>query len=154
VSASGNVFPAKFSPLVQSPPSPVGRRWHNRVAIVKDKRPVNLALGTIHFPLPAIASIFHRISGFALFGLLPLALWAWQQSLASAEKFEALRAGLPFKLGAILVLSCVIYHLVAGIKHLLMDMGIGETLEAGRQLAFAVLVVSAALVVAMVVWVW
>ncbi len=121
---------------------------------MKDKRPVNLALGTIHFPLPAIASIFHRISGFALFGLLPLVLWAWQQSLASAEKFEALSTGLPFKLGAILVLIFVIYHLVAGIKHLLMDMGIGETLEAGRQLAFAVLVVSAALIVAMVVWVW
>lgn len=121
---------------------------------MNDKRPVNLALGTIHFPLPAIASILHRISGFALFGVLPVALWAWQQSLASPEAFAALTGSVLFRLAAIVVLAGVIYHLVAGTKHLVMDLGIGETLEGGRRLAVATLVISAVLIAAMVVWVW
>lgn len=121
---------------------------------MKDKRPVNLALGTIHFPLPAIASVFHRISGFALFGVIPLVLWAWQYSLSSPEAFLALTESMLFKLGTIVVLMGVIYHFFAGLKHLVMDLGIGETLEGGRQLAIAVLVLSAVSIAAMVVWVW
>lgn len=110
---------------------------------VSDKRPVNLALGTIHFPLPAIASVFHRISGFALFGVLPVVLWAWQQSLASPESFQALVDCLAFRLGVVVVLAGVIYHFFAGVKHLVMDLGIGETLEGARRWAIAVLVLSA-----------
>lgn len=125
-----------------------------RAMTVNDKRPVNLALGTIHFPLPAIASILHRISGFALFGLLPAVLWAWQQSLASPEAFQALVDSTLFRLAAIVVLAGVLYHFVAGLKHLVMDLGIGETLEGGRRLAVATLVISAALIAAMAVWVW
>ncbi len=125
-----------------------------RVMSVNDQRPVNLALGTIHFPLPAIVSLLHRISGFALFGVLPLLLWAWQQSLASPEAFHALIDALPFRLAAILVLAGVIYHLVAGIRHLLMDAGIGETLAGGRRFAWATLVISAALVAVTGVWIW
>lgn len=121
---------------------------------MNDKRPVNLALGTIHFPLPAIVSLLHRISGFALFGVLPAVLWAWQQSLASPESFQALLDTLAFKLAAIVVLAGVAYHLVAGIKHLIMDAGIGETLAGGRRFAWATLLLSAALTAVMVVWIW
>ena len=120
---------------------------------MNDKRPVNLALGTIHFPLPAIASIFHRISGFALFGVLPAILWAWQQSLLSPEAFQALVECFWFRLAAIVVMAGVIYHFFAGLKHLVMDLGIGETLEGGRRLAIAVLVLSAAAIAVMALWV-
>ncbi|MBV8802224.1 MAG: succinate dehydrogenase, cytochrome b556 subunit, partial [Gammaproteobacteria bacterium] len=40
------------------------------------QRPKNLNLFTIRFPVPAIASILHRISGFILFLLIPFMLWA------------------------------------------------------------------------------
>lgn len=125
-----------------------------RVMSVNDQRPVNLALGTIHFPLPAIVSLLHRISGFALFGMLPPLLWAWQQSLASPAAFHTLIDALPFKLAVILVLAGVIYHLVAGIKHLLMDAGIGETLAGARRFSWATLILSAALIAVTVVWIW
>lgn len=120
---------------------------------MNDKRPVNLALGTIHFPLPAIASIFHRISGFALFGVLPVVLWAWQESLASPEAFRALVDCLWFRLASVVVLAGVIYHFFAGIKHLVMDLGIGETLQGGRVLAMAVLALSGVSILAMACWV-
>lgn len=120
---------------------------------MNDKRPVNLSLGTIHFPLPAIASIFHRISGFALFGVLPAVLWAWQQSLASPEAFQALVECLWFRLALVVVLAGVIYHFFAGMKHLVMDLGIGETLQGARMLAIGVLGLSAVSIAVMAVWV-
>lgn len=126
----------------------------NRVATVNDKRPVNLALGTIQFPLPAIVSLLHRISGFALFVFVPLLLWAWQQSLASPEAFAALRAAVAFKVVAVVVLAGLVYHTVAGFRHLVMDAGIGETLPAARATSAITLVLSAVLIVALGVWVW
>lgn len=121
---------------------------------MNDKRPVNLALGTIQFPLPAIVSLLHRISGFALFGLIPVVLWAWQESLASPEAFAALTDAVCFKVGVIVLLAGLVYHLVAGIKHLFMDLGIGEDLGTARLLSAVTLVLSAVLVVALGVWVW
>ena len=52
------------------------------------------------------------------------------------------------------ILSALLYHLVAGIKHLLMDMGIGEELKSGRLAAKLTLVISVILIVLAGVWVW
>ena len=52
------------------------------------------------------------------------------------------------------IVAMLIYHLVAGIKHLLMDIGIGETLEGGRKGAFLVLAVSAVLILLAGGWIW
>ncbi|MFP5384169.1 MAG: succinate dehydrogenase, cytochrome b556 subunit [Gammaproteobacteria bacterium] len=119
-----------------------------------DKRPVNLALGTIQFPLPAIVSLLHRISGFALFGLVPLVLWAWQQSLASPEAFAALGDSVLFKLALIITLAGTVYHTLAGFRHLVADAGVGESLPAARASAIVTLGLSAVLVVALGVWIW
>ena len=145
--------PSSSTPTVSGFPVLPGS-GHNRVTTVNDKRPVNLALGTIQFPVPAIVSLLHRISGFALFGLIPAVLWAWQQSLSSPETFAALQASDCFKVAALVVLAGLVYHLVAGIKHLFMDLGVGEDLGTARALSFATLVVAALLVAALGVWVW
>lgn len=121
---------------------------------MNDKRPVNLALGTIQFPLPAIISLLHRISGFALFGLVPFVLWAWQQSLASPEAYADLLDCLVFKAAAVALLAGLVYHTLAGIRHLVADAGIGESLPAARATAAATLGLSAVLVIALGVWVW
>tara|TARA_R110002073_G_scaffold108803_2_gene244510 strand:- start:22424 stop:22804 length:381 start_codon:yes stop_codon:yes gene_type:complete len=126
------------------------------MAIVNDKRPVNLDLTTIKFPVPAIASIIHRITGVGLFVVLPIVLWMLDRSLASPESFVDLQEQLSTPLARVVVwgiVSMFIYHLVAGIKHLLMDLGIGETLEGGRNGAFIVLATSAVLSVIVGVWV-
>lgn len=127
------------------------------MAIVNDKRPVNLDLTTIKFPVPAIASIIHRISGIGLFLALPIVLWMLDRSLASPESFVDLQEQLSAPLARFVVWSIVsmfIYHLVAGIKHLLMDLGIGETLQGGRNGAFIALAVSAVLIAIAGVWIW
>ena len=97
---------------------------------VKDTRPVNLDLTTVKFPLPAITSILHRISGVGLFFGIGVMLYFLQLSLESEAGFkrvlELLRAT-PIKFTIWLILAGLLYHLIAGIKHLLMDWGLGES---------------------------
>ncbi|HEY9136087.1 MAG TPA: succinate dehydrogenase, cytochrome b556 subunit [Pseudomonadales bacterium] len=121
------------------------------------KRPVNLDLTTIKLPLPGITSILHRISGFALFLAIPLLLLMFQQSMASEEAFNELKTLLDnalLKLILWAILAGILYHLIAGIKHLIMDAGFGETLEGARVGSWAVLFISGLLVLVAGVWLW
>jgi succinate dehydrogenase / fumarate reductase, cytochrome b subunit len=127
------------------------------MANVNDKRPVNLDLTTIKFPVTALASISHRVAGIALFVALPILLWMLDRSLASPESFAELKELLSAPLAKLVIwgiLAAVIYHLVAGIKHLIMDWGIGETLEGGRRGATLGFIIAAVLIVLAGVWVW
>ncbi len=122
-----------------------------------DKRPVNLDIGTIKLPITAYVSILHRASGVALIGAIAILLGLLSYSLKSPEDFAAVQACLssvPMKLLMWAVLAAFIYHLLAGIKHLVMDMGIGETLEGGKAGAVLVLVFTVIGVVLAGVWVW
>lgn len=111
------------------------------------KGPVNLNLFAFHFPVTAIVSILHRITGVLLFLGLPLVIWAWQLSLRDSASFSfimALMQTLPLRLFLWLYLSCLIYHMLAGIRHLFMDLGLGEELATGRYLAWILLALGAA----------
>jgi succinate dehydrogenase / fumarate reductase cytochrome b subunit len=124
---------------------------------VKDKRPVNLDIGTIQLPLAALTSITHRISGVILFVGVAILLWVFQRSLASEASFNDVKALFSSPLLKFLVwgtLSALSYHMVAGIKHLLLDAGIGETKEGGPTGARLVIAASAVLIVLMGVWIW
>ncbi|MCY0966578.1 succinate dehydrogenase, cytochrome b556 subunit [Parathalassolituus penaei] len=120
-------------------------------------RPKNLDLSTIELPLPAKASIIHRVSGFILFFAVAFMLSALAASLESAESFAGLKAAFDNGLVKFIawgILSALGYHFVAGIKHLLMDMGIGETKESGRTGAMITLVAGLIVIVLAGVWVW
>ena len=52
------------------------------------------------------------------------------------------------------VLAAVAYHLVMGLRHLVMDLGYGETLKGGRATATVAVVVAVILIVLAGVWVW
>lgn len=124
---------------------------------VKKDRPVNLNLMTIRFPLIAFVSGFHRIAGLFLFLLLPFILWVLQQSLASPESFQALRLfthNIIVKLLLWGFLCALIYHVIAGIRHLLMDLEIGDSLQAGRRSGTVVLVASFLLMIIAGIWLW
>jgi len=101
---------------------------------VKDNRPRNIDFSTIKLPLPAITSITHRMTGVILFGAVAVLLYLLDLSLSSPEGFQQvadLLNNLVVKLVVWAILAALLFHLIAGIKHLLMDMGIGETLEGG-----------------------
>jgi succinate dehydrogenase / fumarate reductase cytochrome b subunit len=123
---------------------------------VNDKRPVYLDLGSIDMPLTATASILHRISGIFLVAGTAVLLWLLSDSLASEESFNGIKAMLDSVLIKLLVwavLAGLIYHSAAGVKHLIMDMGIGETLEgglAGAKIVFAVSIILTIIVGALI----
>lgn len=119
-------------------------------------RPKNLNLFTIHFPIPAIISILHRISGVLLFLLIPLVIWALDFSLTESG-FDTLQQWLDtfyakFIFWALLVPFC--YHLVAGIRHLFMDIEVGVTLKAARLSSVLTLIVSFVLIILAGIWLW
>ena len=100
----------------------------------RDTRPVNLDLGTINLPVTAYASITHRVTGVLMFFSSFLMLWALDQSLASETSFNAVAAVLSSPLAKMIswgIASVLTYHALAGIKHLIMDAGIGETMRGG-----------------------
>lgn len=120
-------------------------------------RPVNLDLGTISLPVTAKASILHRVSGVFLFAAVAVLLYLLDLSLSGEAGFARAAQLLDSTLAKLVVwavLAGLIYHSVAGVKHLLMDLGIGETLEGGLRGARLVFGISAVLIVAAGVWVW
>ncbi len=112
---------------------------------LKNQRPVDLAIDFTRLPITAIASIFHRLTGLALLlGTAPL-IYLYGISLESEVGYEYVRQT-PWDgwraLVAVIVASSVIYHVLAGVRHLIMDFaGIGEaTLRQGQIGARAVLI--------------
>lgn len=124
---------------------------------MENKRPVNLDLTQFSFPLPALTSIAHRITGVALFVGLVFLMYGLDLSLQSEEGFNQAKALMDSFLAKLIiwgVVSALLYHLVAGIKHLIMDTGVGETLEGGLLAAKATIAISIVLIVLAGVWIW
>ena len=120
-------------------------------------RPVNLDLSKFSFPLPALTSIVHRITGVALFVGVAVLMYALDLSLSGEEGFKAVQDAFDHALVKLIIwgiVSALLYHLVAGVKHLVMDMGVGETLEGGVQGARITILVSVILIVLAGVWIW
>ena len=124
---------------------------------MKTDRPVNLALTTFKYPLAAIASITHRITGVLLFAGLAFLLFLLDQSLMSAQGLERSREMLTEPLPKLLLLAVVAtlaYHVVAGVKHLLLDFDFGDTIEGGRLAAQLTIAISVVLIGLAGVWLW
>lgn len=121
------------------------------------QRPININPLSIRLPVPAWVSIMHRLSGLLVFALIPVLLWCLQESLASEQQFnELVQAMDAFWLKALLFFFCAgfIFHICAGIRHLLMDVHIGESLCAARMSAKGVLIVSGVLILSSLLWFW
>jgi succinate dehydrogenase / fumarate reductase cytochrome b subunit len=121
-------------------------------------RPVYLDLVAIRQPLPAIVSILHRVSGALLFLVgIPALLWGVQMTLTSADAFGAWKSAMahPFaKLVALVLAWAYLYHLLAGVRHLMLDLHIGLDLPAARRSSALVLVVALLLTALVAVRLW
>lgn len=125
----------------------------------QNSRPINVGIGDLasfRWPIAAVTSITHRVAGVILFIGIAFMLYALQVSLSSEAGFEALREMMTSPFGKFVVwglLSALGYHFVAGIKHLLMDLGMGETLEGGQFAAKLTLFFSAIVIALVAIWV-
>lgn len=123
-------------------------------------RPRNIGIGSLiryRFPLTAITSILHRITGVLLVISIPFWLWALMLSLRSAESFSYIACILDsdgFRFVYWLLLSMLGYHVVAGVKHLLMDVGHFETNVGGKYASIIVLTLAILIAVGLGVWLW
>jgi len=127
-----------------------------QVIRVSDKRPVNLSIPTIQLPVTAYVSILHRLSGLVLIVAFGAFLYALHYSLASPGDFDQVVAALQrtsCRVGIWVLLAALAYHSCAGVRHLLMDCGIGESLKGGVLGARLVLVASVLLMVLAFIWV-
>lgn len=103
-------------------------------------------------PLAGVVSILHRVSGVAMFALLPFIVWLFDVSLSSeisyAEFTSVFVAGMGvvpgwfFKLVALALIWSYLHHFMAGVRHLWMDATHAVGLEFGRQSAVFTLAAS------------
>lgn len=131
--------------------------WREAGNRVQSKRPVNLDIGTIALPLAAITSITHRISGIIVFVGMAGLLWLFDLSLSGEAGFASAAQVLGSAVMKFLlwgILTALAYHLVAGCKHLLMDLGLGETKEAAPVGARIVILLSSLLAIVLGFWIW
>ena len=117
----------------------------------------NFNLFTIRYPFTAIISILHRLSGIFVFLLIPFLLWMLDVATGSSLGFDHIRTVLTnpaTKLTLWFILVALWYHLLAGIRHLLMDIGIGESLKSGRLSGGITIVITIVVAISMGIWLW
>ncbi len=117
-------------------------------------------LPSYRWPLAALVSGMHRISGLILFLLLPFIIWLFDKSVSSEISFgkfsAAFTAGLwifPAFIVKLVVLALIwsyLHHLCAGVRHLWLDVDHHAiTKEKGHSSAVVVMVASIGLTLAL-----
>lgn len=109
-----------------------------------------LQIARYSLPLPGKVSILHRISGAAMFLLLPWVLYVFDQSVTSEISFEVFKSVVSSPCAKLILLGLIwayLHHFCAGIRYLLLDLHIGIDKIAARQSAAVVLAVSLPLAV-------
>ena len=115
-------------------------------------------------PIAAYVSILHRLSGLLMFALLPFILWMFDNSLSSeisygrfTSAFTVGAFGLPAMLLKLVVLALIwayLHHLLAGVRHLLLDLHVGIDLGAARRSSAIVLVLAIVLTLFIAIRLW
>ena len=99
------------------------------------ERPVYLDLTKIRLPISAFISITHRLSGMYVFFItLPLGLSLINKSIKSKSSFEELLVEISsvsfFSFFVLLSFQILLYHVLTGVRHLIMDFfHVGESLD-------------------------
>jgi succinate dehydrogenase / fumarate reductase, cytochrome b subunit len=106
-------------------------------------------------PIAGVVSILHRVSGLLMFLLLPFVAWLFDASVTSEISYgrfaNAFVAGIGWvpawavKLVVLALIWSFLHHLVAGLRHVWMDVTHSVGKEWGRQSAVVTLALSLAL---------
>ena len=111
-----------------------------------DQRPVYIDLTKIKLPMSAFSSITHRLSGMYIFFItIPVTLFIFNHSTASEKSFNLLVESINnisfFSVLTIFSFLVLLYHILTGIRHLIMDFfHIGESLSGSYYSSIFVLI--------------
>ena len=109
-------------------------------------KPVYINLFKIQLPISALLSISHRVSGMLIFFMvLPFSAYLFNILLASQDSFalfiESYNSSIFLRTFVLFNVLIFEYHVIAGIRHMLMDFHIvSETLSASSNSALTALV--------------
>ena len=121
------------------------------------KPPIFLNLLKIQLPIAGVSSILHRISAVGIFVLLLPFSVVLVLASNSEEGFSTASYLLSFnsiKFLLVLLLTGFTYHYISGIRHLVMDFGYWQTLNAGKISAILTIVLSGLISLILLVVVW
>jgi len=107
----------------------------------KKPAPRFLNLFLIKLPPSGLVSIGHRISGVLMFFGIPFIAYRFAQSLHSAQGYAEVQAWLASPLvmvASLLLVWSFSHHLLAGIRHLLLDVEVGVRRAQARVSAWLV----------------
>ena len=127
---------------------------------MKIDRPGSVGLwDTIRFNLSLVpmVSITHRVSGMLLFGGVAFALFLLDMAMTSEAGFDEAKLLLQqtFPKGLmLLLLATLMFHVFVGLKHLLLDLHIGDTVTASRLGSRLVLLLTAVSVIILYLKLW
>ena len=112
---------------------------HNKV------RPVYMNLFQIRLPISAISSITHRLAGLYIFFIsLPLFLFLLYFTTKSYNDFmfiqQTFSNSIFFSTFVSFSFLVFAYHILTGVRHLLQDLHIGESLSASRISSYIVFI--------------
>jgi succinate dehydrogenase / fumarate reductase cytochrome b subunit len=115
-------------------------------------------LTTYRMPPAAIVSILHRVSGVIMFLLLPFIIWMFDSSVSSEISFAKFKSvfnigygyapGWFLKLVVLALIWAYLHHLIAGLRHLWMDVShAAVNKDFGRRSARVTLVLTVVLTI-------
>ena len=114
-------------------------------------------LPSYRLPPAGWVSILHRISGALMFVLLPFIIWMFDTSISSEYSFARFSSAfnnglwlLPAALVKLVTLALIwayLHHLIAGVRHVYMDVNHAVSKEFGRSSALFTLALSLGLTV-------
>jgi len=119
--------------------------------------PVYLDLLRIRFPVGAVTSIAHRISGVLLFISLPFSIYLLDISLQSPEGYAdaiAILGNCWLRLGSAAVAWSLFHHLLSGVRFLLIDIEAGVALKQARTSAWLVNFAGSVLTLVYIWWIF
>ena len=109
-------------------------------------------LPSYRLPAAGIVSILHRISGVLMFVLMPFIIWMFDTSVSSEISFGRFTAaftvgigfvpGVVIKLITLALIWAYLHHLIAGLRHVYMDVNHAVSKEFGRSSALFTLALS------------
>ncbi|MHB1514158.1 MAG: succinate dehydrogenase, cytochrome b556 subunit [Acidiferrobacteraceae bacterium] len=125
-------------------------------SVKMSSRPVDQGVLHSRLPVGAVVSVLHRATGVLLAIVFPALLYALSRSLHDERSFDAWRQVLESPGGRVLLAVAawlLAHHLLAGIRHILLDLDIGAGLRVARASAYAILMVAAVTALAVALFV-